>query len=101
MRRHSANSEPVVTVETALAKTQTIVNLVTAEGVVFPIHQASLSPKITAPVRDYVNLGDKVHRGQLLAVLENKDLAAAVVSAQGAYAQAKATYASTTFLDAA
>ncbi len=89
--------EPVVSVETTRAKTQTIVDLVQAEGVLFPVHQASLSPKITAPVRRfYVNRGDKVHRGELLAVLENKDLAAAVVSAQGGYDQAKATYASTT-----
>ena len=37
-----------------------------------------------------------MHRGELLAVLENKDLSAAVVSAQGGYDQAQATYASTT-----
>ncbi|MHB1957974.1 MAG: efflux RND transporter periplasmic adaptor subunit [Acidobacteriaceae bacterium] len=89
--------EPVVSVETAPAKVQAIVDLVTAEGVLYPIHQASISPKITAPVRRfYVQRGDKVHRGELLAVLENKDLAAAVVSAQGSYDQAQATYASTT-----
>ncbi len=89
--------EPVVSVKTAPAKLQTIVDLVTAEGVLFPIHQASLSPKVSAPVRTfYVNRGDKVRRGELLAVLENKDLAAAVVTAQGSYDQAKATYASTT-----
>ena len=89
--------EPVVSVETAPAKVQTIVDLVTAEGVLYPIHQASISPKITAPVRRfYVQRGDKVHRGELLAVLENKDLSAAVVSAQGSYDQAQATYASTT-----
>jgi HlyD family secretion protein len=92
-----ATPEPVVNVESAPIKSQTIMDLVNAEGVLFPIHQASLSPKITAPVRTfYVNRGDKVHRGDLLAVLENKDLAAALVSAQGGYDQAKATYASTT-----
>jgi HlyD family secretion protein len=89
--------EPVVSVETAVAQVQTITDLITAEGVLFPIQQASISPKITAPVRKfYVQRGDKVHRGELLAVLENKDLAAAVVSAQGGYDQAQATYASTT-----
>ena len=89
--------EPVVSVETAPAKVQTIVDLVTAEGVLYPIHQASISPKISAPVRRfYVQRGDKVHRGELLAVLENKDLAAAVVSAQGSYDQAQAAYASAT-----
>lgn len=89
--------EPVVTVETAPAKVGPITQIISAQGILFPIHQASLSPKITAPVRAfYVNRGDKVHRGELLAVLDNKDLAAAVVSAQGAYDQAEATYASTT-----
>ncbi len=89
--------EPVVAVETVPAKIQPITDIVSGEGVLFPIHQASLSPKITAPVRKfYVQRGDKVHRGELLAVLENRDLAAAVVSAQGGYDQAQATYASTT-----
>jgi HlyD family secretion protein len=76
---------------------QPITQVVTASGVLFPIHQASLSPKISAPVRTfYVNRGDRVHKGQLLAELDNRDLAAAVVSAEGGYDQAKATYASTT-----
>ena len=89
--------EPIVSVETAPAKVQTITDMVSAEGVLYPIHQASIAPKITAPVRRfYVQRGDKVHRGQLLATLENKDLSAAVVSAQGGYDQAQATYASTT-----
>jgi multidrug efflux pump subunit AcrA (membrane-fusion protein) len=89
--------EPVVSVETVRAKAQSIADVVTAEGVLYPVHQASISPKITAPVRKfYVQRGDKVHRGELLAVLENKDLTAAVVSAQGQYDQAQATYASTT-----
>jgi len=89
--------EPVVSVETAPVRVQSITDVVSAEGVLYPVHQASISPKITAPVRRfYVQRGDKVHRGQLLAVLENKDLSAAVVSAQGGYDQAQATYASTT-----
>ncbi|MGC1782444.1 MAG: efflux RND transporter periplasmic adaptor subunit [Acidobacteriaceae bacterium] len=89
--------EAVVPVETAPARIQSIANVITGEGVLYPIHQASISPKITAPVsRFYVQRGDRVHAGQLLAVLENHDLAAAVVSAEGSYDQAKATYASTT-----
>lgn len=92
-----SNAEPVVNVEATLAKLQPITSMVNAQGVLFPIHQASLSPKITAPVRQfYVDRGSHVHCGQLLAVLDNKDLAAGVVSAEGTYDQAKATYASTT-----
>jgi HlyD family secretion protein len=92
-----SSPEAVVPVETAPARVQSIENVISGEGVLFPIHQASISPKITAPVRRfYVQRGDRVHAGQLLAVLENHDLAAAVVSAEGSYDQAKATYASTT-----
>lgn len=89
--------EPLVAVETSPVKTASITQVIHAEGVLFPMHQASLSPKVTAPVRAfYVNRGDRVRKGQLLAVLENRDLAAAVISAEGSYDQAKATYASTT-----
>jgi multidrug efflux pump subunit AcrA (membrane-fusion protein) len=92
-----ASPEPVVSVETVRASIQPITNVVSGEGVLFPVRQASISPKITAPVRKfYVQRGDKVHRGELLAVLQNRDLAAAVISAEGNYDNAKATYASTT-----
>ena len=53
-------------------------------------------PKITAPVRQfYVNRGAHVKKGQLLAVLESRDLAAAVMDAKGAYDQAAASYRNT------
>jgi RND family efflux transporter MFP subunit len=39
-----------------------------------------------------VNRGSRVHRGQLLAVLENRDLAAAEIENKGAFEQAQATY---------
>lgn len=92
-----ANITPVVRVETATARQQAIENVVTAQGLVYPIHQASITPKITAPVdRYYVNRGSHVHAGQLLAKLANQDLAANLVSARGAYDQALANYESTT-----
>lgn len=88
---------PTVAVEAVAAKIAPISQVITAGGILFPIRQASLSPKITAPVdRFYVQRGDKVHRGELLAVLDNRDLAAAVVTAQGNYDQAKAKYVSST-----
>jgi multidrug efflux pump subunit AcrA (membrane-fusion protein) len=42
-------------------------------------------------VRFLVNRGDHVRQGQLIAVLENRDLAAAVTDAKGALDQAEAT----------
>jgi multidrug efflux pump subunit AcrA (membrane-fusion protein) len=70
---------------------------ITADAVLFPIAQSSLVPKISAPVKKfYVNRGSHVHAGQLLAQLENRDLAAAAEENQGAYDEAEAAYATTT-----
>ena len=70
--------QPEVTVQVAQAKRGKIEQVIRTEAILFPRDQAALTPKITSPVRTfYVNRGSKVHRGQLLAVLENRDLAAA------------------------
>lgn len=92
-----APSTPVaVAVQTVKVEQQSISEIVNGGGSIFPLHQASLSPKVSSPVKAfYANRGDRVHRGQLLAVLENRDLAGAAVSAQGSYDQAKANYAKT------
>ena len=93
----SKESEPVVTVQAAAAKRTAIARVVTAEAVLFPLNQAALTPKISAPVRAfYVNRGSKVRRGQLLAVLENRDLAAVAMENKGTLEQAQAGYESTT-----
>lgn len=85
--------EPIVTVQTAPVERSTIQHLITAEAILFPRDQAAITPKVIAPVKTfYVNRGSRVHRGQLLAVLENRDLAAAEVENKGAYQQAQATY---------
>ena len=91
-----ATPEPVVAVQVTRVAMQSIESRIESQGVLYPIHQASLTPKITAPVRTfYVNRGSKVRKGQLLAVLDNRDLAATAISAKGSYDQAQANYAST------
>ncbi|HUK87103.1 MAG TPA: efflux RND transporter periplasmic adaptor subunit [Terriglobales bacterium] len=93
----SDTKEPVVTVQAARAQRTSIDRVVEAEGVLYPLQGAVLTPKISAPVRRFlVNKGSKVRRGQLLAVLENQDLAAAEMESKGAYEQAQATYETTT-----
>ena len=83
--------------QVAPAVRKNVQQVVKAEAVLYPLNQSAIVPKISAPVRKfYVNRGSKVHRGQLLAVLENRDLAAAAVENQGAYEQAEATYSTTT-----
>lgn len=85
--------EPVVTVQTAPVQRGTIQQIVSSEAIMFPLEQSAITPKISAPVkRFYVNRGDRVRKGQLLAVLENRDLAAAALDNEGAYEQAQATY---------
>lgn len=86
-----------MSVQVAPAVRKNVQQVVKAEAVLYPLNQSAIVPKISAPVRKfYVNRGSKVHRGQLLAVLENRDLAAAAVENQGAYEQAEATYSTTT-----
>jgi HlyD family secretion protein len=85
--------EPVVAVQVARAQRGEIQQVLHVEAILYPKDQAALTPKISAPVKAfYVNRGSRVHRGQLLAVLENRDLAAAAVENKGAYEQAQAAY---------
>ncbi len=80
-----------VTVEPALRGA--IDHVVTADAVLYPINQANVTPKISAPVkRILVNRGDHVRTGQLLAELESGDLAAAAEESKHQYEQAQAAY---------
>lgn len=90
-------AEAVVPVTAATVQKATIQHVIEADAVLFPLQQAAIVPKITAPVRKFlVNRGSKVHQGQLLAVLENQDLAAAKEENKGAFEQAEATYVTST-----
>ena len=95
--KEAPEPEPLVTVQTARVERAEIQNQVSSEAVLYPLHQATIVPKISAPIQKFlVERGDHVHAGQLLAVLENKDLAGAAAQAKGAYEQAQANYESTT-----
>ncbi len=74
----------------------TIQRIVAGDGALYPLNQASLIPKISAPVQKfYVNRGDHVKQGQLLAVLENGDLIAAAAESRGAVDQAESNLRTT------
>src|SRR5579875_2368777 len=74
----TAEAEAATPVEVATARRQPIEETVNAEAILYPIKQANVVPKISAPVaRFLVQRGDHVRQGQLVAVLENGDLAAA------------------------
>jgi HlyD family secretion protein len=89
-------AEPVIPVEVTAAETGSIERVIKADGVLRALDQSAVMPKISAPVRKfYVNRGDHVTKGQLLAELENRDLEAAVIDTKGSYDQAQATYRNT------
>jgi HlyD family secretion protein len=89
--------EPEVSVQVAPVEQTTLQHTVSAEATLFPLEQAAITPKISAPVKKFlVKRGSRVHAGQLLAVLENQDLAAAATDNRGALEQAQATYQTTT-----
>ena len=91
---------PVVPVQLVQVEKATLEQKVTADAVLFPIAQSAIVPKISAPVQKFlVNRGSHVRAGQLLAVLENRDLAAAAQENKGAYDQAQAAYETTTAAD--
>ncbi len=96
-KKEAPEAEPIIPVQVAEVQRATVERSVTAEAILFPFTQSAVMPKISAPVREfYVNRGDHVRKNQLLAVLENKDLAAATAENQGLYKQAEATYRITT-----
>lgn len=86
-----AAPQPLVSVQVAPVKQQSISETITTDAVLYPISQATITPKITAPVlKSFVQRGTKVHQGELLVTLENKDLAAAAQENRGNYEQAQA-----------
>jgi HlyD family secretion protein len=88
--------EPVVTVEAVAPEREEISQVVTGEAVVFPVQQSVITPKITSTIREFkVQRGSKVHKGQVLAILENADLTAAAEQSKGEFEQAEATYVTT------
>jgi multidrug efflux pump subunit AcrA (membrane-fusion protein) len=85
-------AQPLVSVQAEAVKQGPISEVITADAVLFPVDQATLVPKVAAPVeKSYVRRGATVHRGQLLITLENKDLAAATEENRGNLEQAQAT----------
>ena len=86
-----------VTVQVAPVEKTTIEHTISAQAILFPRQQAAIVPKISAPVKKFlVKRGSPVREGQLLAVLENRDLSAAAQENKGSYDQAQAAYETTT-----
>src|SRR5438270_6851824 len=91
------DKEPTVSVQVAAVEKTTIQHTINAQAILFPRQQAAIVPKISAPVQKFlVKRGSPVRAGELLAVLENRDLSAAAQDTKGSYDQAQAAYETTT-----
>jgi multidrug efflux pump subunit AcrA (membrane-fusion protein) len=89
----AAEEEAPTPVQVEDARRGPIDHIVTADAVLYPINQANVMPKISAPVkRVLVNRGDHVKANQVVAELESRDLAAAVGESKGQLEQAQANY---------
>lgn len=90
-------TESPIPVEVAEAKLDSIDRVISASAILYPVDQASIMPKISAPVKTFhIKRGDHVAKDQLIAVLENKDLEAALADSKGGYMQAQSALRTTT-----
>jgi len=86
----SADESTVVSVRVAKVERQTIASEVTALGTIFPREQATLSPKISAQIKQLPLLQNRVVRaGEVIAVLESRDLQSQRNEAVAALQEAK------------
>jgi multidrug efflux pump subunit AcrA (membrane-fusion protein) len=77
-------------------KQATMERVISVDGILRALDQSAVTPKISAPVSKFtVNRGDHVKAGQLLAILESRDLTASVADTKGAFDQAAAALRNT------
>jgi HlyD family secretion protein len=87
-QRSLANSKNLATV-----KRGSIDIRISATGTIRPFNQVKISPKFTGLVRTlYVQQGDKVKKGDVLAEMDDSNLLGQVQAASAAYESAKANF---------
>jgi HlyD family secretion protein len=85
-----AKVTPVVSVRVAKAEKGPIAAQVTAMGTIFPREQAVVSTKVSAPIKQMALLKNKIVRaGEVIAVLESRDLLAQRAEAVASLHQAQ------------
>jgi multidrug efflux pump subunit AcrA (membrane-fusion protein) len=87
----AADAEAPTPVQVETARKGPIDHIITADAILYPVNQANVTAKISAPVRRVlVNRGDHVKAGQLLVELETADLAATANESKSLYDQSQA-----------
>ena len=70
---------------------------IAADAVLAPMAQAAIVPRIAAPIKaEFVQRGARVHKGEVLVTLDDRDLRGAALDLQGGLTQAQAAYATAT-----
>ncbi|MGC2160288.1 MAG: efflux RND transporter periplasmic adaptor subunit [Silvibacterium sp.] len=96
-RKDESAPSPQVEVQAVIVHRQPITQHIAADAILSPLSQAVISSQISAPVkRFFVQRGSKVSKGELLALLDNTSLKAAVIDNQGSYDAAQAQYQTAT-----
>jgi multidrug efflux pump subunit AcrA (membrane-fusion protein) len=86
-------ADAAVSVQAEKAEKKDLTQYVSGDAILSPLAQSALVPKISAPVKRFlVQRGAHVKQGQLLAELENRDLAASLTDSKGSLTQAQAAY---------
>ena len=89
--------EPAVAVQAQHPTVGPITEEIAADAILAPLAQAAIAPRVTAPVaKELVQRGSRVHKGQLLVVLDDRDLRGAAMDSQGNLKQAQAAYTAAT-----
>jgi multidrug efflux pump subunit AcrA (membrane-fusion protein) len=92
-----AAPEVLATVQAAHPTVGDISEEIAGDAILAPLAQASIAPRISAPIREeYVQRGSHVRKGQLLISLESRDLQGSALDSQGAVTQAQANLRATT-----
>jgi multidrug efflux pump subunit AcrA (membrane-fusion protein) len=89
-KKEVAEVEAPTPVQVETVRKGPIDRIIAADAVLYPVDQANVTAKISAPVkRVLVNRGDHVKAGQLLIELETADLAATAEESKSLYDQAQ------------
>jgi multidrug efflux pump subunit AcrA (membrane-fusion protein) len=95
-KKEAKETEAPATVQVTAVTQSAIHRVVAGDGALFARDQAAVMPKIAAPVEKFlVNRGDHVKAGQLLAVLESRDLTSEVAEGQAGLQQAESNLRAT------
>ncbi len=90
-------ADSAVTVQAAHPTIGPISEEIAADAILAPLSQAAIAPRISAPIRtEYVQRGARVHKGQLLLTLEDRDLQGTALDSKGGLASAQAAFTTAT-----